>query len=254
MLKGLNGMGIKDTQHNSGLLEKVKIVKGDSFVTIEDTKNLTNQELMELITYLMGQSFIKNTKHVNFLVDSKVNKEIESLLIDYGFKMHDENITVHKALNGSNTTYGFSLKNLDIISTKEFKSVWEESMKGSLNAPSSLNIDEQMRSVEVELGPNYKKSCIIAYDKGNPIGVIMPHIEPGTLEEGRLFYFGIIPSERGKGKSKLLHQQALEILKSDFKATYYIGCTGHNNLPMLKTFQNNECTVIEQNKVFKRKN
>jgi len=39
----------------------------------------------------------------------------------------------------------------------------------------------------------------------------MPHIEPGTSEEGRLFYFGIIPSERGKGKSKLLHKQALEI-------------------------------------------
>ncbi|WP_102262480.1 serine hydrolase [Mesobacillus jeotgali] len=42
--------------------------------------------------------------------------------------------------------------------------------------------------------------------------------------------------------------------KKDFMATQYIGCTGHNNLPMLKAFQNNGCTVIERNKVFKREN
>src|SRR5699024_44732 len=216
-----------------------------NFVTIEDTKNLTNQELMKFIRYLRDQPFIKTAKNVNILVYSKFNNEVELLLKKYGFKVHDENVTVHKVLDGSDmSTSGFSLKNLADLSTEAFKSVWEESMQDSLNAPSSLNIDEQMRSVEVELGRNYKESCIVAYEKGNPIGVIMPHIEPGTLEEGRLFYFGIISKERGKGKSKLLHQQALKILKNDFKATYYIGCISHNNIPMLKTFENNGCTVL----------
>lgn len=239
----------------SVLLEKVKIVKGDSYVTIEDTKNLSNQELIDLLTDLMDQSFIKTAKNVSILVDSKFNKEIDSLLISYGFRIHDERVTVHKVLDESfKITSAFSLKNSEVLSIEEFKTVWEQSMKGPLNAPSSLNIDEQMRSVEVELGPDYKKSCIVAYDSGNPIGVIMPHIEPGTFDEGRLFYFGLIPKERGKGKSKSLHQQALEILKKDFKAKSYIGSTSLNNIPMLKTFESNGCAVLDGNKVYKRNN
>lgn len=77
-------------------------------------------------------------------------------------------------------------------------------MAGSLNAPSSLNIDEQIRSVEVELGPDYKDSCIITYEEGKSIGVIMPHIEPRTLNEGRMFYFGLTPEERGKERISAL--------------------------------------------------
>src|SRR5699024_12338374 len=120
---------------------------------------------------------------------------------------HDENVTVHKVLDGSDmSTSGFSLKNLADLSTEAIKSVWEESMQDSLNAPSSLNIDEQMRSVEVELGRNYKESCIVAYEKGNSIGVIMSHIEPGKLEEGILFYCVFIPNERGMGKCKYLYK------------------------------------------------
>ncbi|UXH44022.1 GNAT family N-acetyltransferase [Rossellomorea vietnamensis] len=240
---------------SSDLMARIKLIKGENFVTVENTKNLTDQELIQLIPYLMRESSINTCKNVNILVDSQCSKEVDSLLKEYEFTLHDEHVTVHKVLDeSSNMQGGFTLKNLHDLPLAEFKKVWEASMEGSLNSPSSLNIDEQMRSVEVELGPNYKKSCMVAYENGTPIGVTMPHIEPGTLEEGRIFYFGILPSERGKGKSKLLHQQSLEILKKDFNASYYIGSTGHNNLPMLKTFQNNGCTVIERNKVFKRKN
>lgn len=240
----------------SELLAKVKIVKGENFVTIENTKTLTNSELLELIPYMMDQPFIKTCENVNILVDHQCSKEIFTLLQEYEFTLHDENVTVHKVLEveSSNMRDGFLLKDLHDIPLAEFKKVWEASMEESFNAPSSLNIEEQMRSVEVELGPNYQRSCMIAYENDVPIGVTMPHIEPGTVDEGRIFYFGILPSERGKGKSKLLHQQTLDILKKDFNASYYIGSTGHNNLPMLKTFQHNGCTVIEQNKVFKRKN
>ncbi|WP_257351012.1 GNAT family N-acetyltransferase [Pseudalkalibacillus decolorationis] len=126
-------------------------------------------------------------------------------------------------------------------------------MVHSPNAPSSLNIDEHMKSVEIELGPSYINSCMIVLEKTKPIGVIMPHIEPGTKEEGRLFYFGIIPSERGRGKSKQLHRQALQVLRDDFQASYYIGSTSQNNEPMLKTFMANGCKVIEKSKVYKKK-
>ena len=245
---------MKKKAFSSDLMARIKMVRGENFITIENTKNLTNQELIQLIPYLMRKSSIKTCKNVHILVDSQCSKEVASLLKEYEFTLHDENVTVHKVLDESSDIQdGYTLKNLHDLPLAEFKKVWETSMEGSLNSPSSLNIDEQMRSVEVELGPYYKKSCMIAYENGAPIGVTMPHIEPGTLEEGRIFYFGILPSERGKGKSKLLHQQSLEILMKDFNASYYIGSTGHHNLPMLKTFQNNGCTVIERNKVFKRK-
>ncbi|WP_226673437.1 GNAT family N-acetyltransferase [Rossellomorea aquimaris] len=246
---------MRKKSHNiSDLMARIHIVKGKNFVTIENTKTLTNLELLELIPYMMDQSFIKTCGNVNILVDCQCSKEVVSLLKEYEFTLHDENVTVHKVLEeSSNLGEGFSLKDLHDIPLKEFKNVWEASMKESLNAPSSLHIDDQMRSVEVELGPNCKRSCMIAYENDVPIGVTMPHIEPGTVDEGRIFYFGILPSERGKGKSKLLHQQTLEILKKEFNASYYIGSTGHNNLPMLKTFQSNGCMVVERNKVFKRK-
>lgn len=248
-------MGRKESHNILDLMARIKIVKGENFVTIENTKSLTNQELIQLIPYMMDQSFIKTCNNVNVLVDSKCSKEVDSLLKEYEFKLHEENVTVHKMLDESSIMEGgFSLKDLHDLPLAEFKRVWEASMEESLNAPSSLNINEHMRSVEMELGPNYKSSCIIAYENGAPIGVMIPHIEPGTSDEGRIFYFGIIPSERGKGKSKILHQQSLEILEKVFNASYYIGSTGHNNLPMLKTFRNNGCTVIERNKVFKRKN
>ncbi|MFL8937171.1 GNAT family N-acetyltransferase [Rossellomorea oryzaecorticis] len=248
-------MDRKQSHNVSDLMAKIKLVKGENIVTIEHTSSLTDQELMELIPYLMKQPFIQTSKNVNILVDRKFSKETATLLKEYGFKLHDKNVTVRKVLDElAEFEDGFLLKDLSELPVAEFKRVWEASMKGSLNAPSSLNMDEQMRSVEMELGDDYKKSCMIAYENGAPIGVVMPHIEPGTSEEGRLFYFGIIPGERGKGKSRLLHKQALEILKRDFKASYYIGSTGHNNLPMLKTFERNGCAVVERNKVFKKIN
>jgi hypothetical protein len=239
----------------AGLLEKIKIIKGEGFVTIEDTKLLTDKEFINLISYLMNQPYINKAKNVNILVDCKFNNEVDMLLKEFGFHLHDENVSVYKDLNESfEQISDFALKDLENKSINEFKRVWEESMKGSLNSPSSLTMDEQIRSVEVELGQDFKKSCMVACENSRPIGVVIPHIEPGTLKEGRLFYFGLIPEQRGKGKSIPLHQQALNVLKDIFKAEYYIGSTSRNNVPMLKTFEHNGCSFLARNRVYKKNN
>lgn len=239
----------------AGLLEKIKIIKGESFVTIEDTNHLTDKEFIDLIPFLMDQPYVKTAKNVNILVDWKFNNEVDLLLKEFGFRLHDENVSVYKELNESfEQISDFALKDLENISINEFKKVWEESMKGSLNSPSSLTMDEQIRSVEVELGQGFKKSCMVACENSRPIGVVIPHIEPETLKEGRLFYFGLIPEERGKGKSIPLHQQALNVLRNVFKAEYYIGSTSRNNVPMVKTFEHNGCSVLARNKVYKKNN
>lgn len=224
-----------------------KLVKGANFVTIEDTKDLSEEELADLITNWMEQP----VSHLNILVNSKFSTEIDLLLMEHGFNKHDEVITVHKNLIGGFDEKPYTLKDLHTFSEEEFTTIWKQVMAGSLNAP-SLKVEEQMESVKIELGSSYKESCIIAYEGEKPIGITIPHIEAGTLEEGRIFYFGLIPEERGKGKSILLHRQTLGLLVSKFNAAFYIGSTSHKNNPMLQVFKRNGCKRLERNKVYKR--
>ena len=228
-----------------------KIVRGANFITIEDTKDLSEDELADLITTRMGHPFTKGISHLNILVNSKFSPKIELLLSAYGFNKQDEVITVHKELTNESAERSYTFKDLHAISEEEFLAIWEQVMTGSLT-PSSLKIEEQMESVKIELGPSYKESCIFAYEGAKPIGVTIPHIEAGTMKEGRIFYFGLIPEERSKGKSARLHKQTLSLLQHKFGATYYIGSTSHQNIPMLQVFRRNGCEVRQRNKLYKK--
>ena len=235
-------------------IEKVKIVKGANFISIEDTKYLSEEELTEFIIDLMEQPCVNAIRYLNILVNSQFSPEIEWLLQEYDFQFHDEIITVQKELNIDPAHSPYTFIDLYTISEKEFTKVWNQVMHASLNAPPSMNAEEQMKSIKIELGSEYRRSCIMVYEKGQPIGVTIPHIEEGTTQEGRIFYFGLIPEERGKGKSILIHQHTLNLLMRTFGATYYIGSTSHKNLPMLQVFKKNGCMELEKNKVYKRVN
>lgn len=240
-----------DECYKQEIYQKVKFISGTNFLTVEDTKNLSPAEITDFINYILHDPAYLQTSKLNILLNSKFPNEIEEILLSNQFQLHDEIVFFHKVLDDMNDLKStFRFKSLDELSLHYFKDIWAATISGSLNAPSS-NIDEQMNSVEFELGKNYKDSCIIAYEGTKPLGVIMPHIEPGKLKEGRLFYFGILPSERGKGKSKLLHQYALQKLQFDFNASYYVGCTSKNNIPMIKTFIKNGCKQVESNKVYR---
>ncbi|GGC95397.1 hypothetical protein GCM10007216_27690 [Thalassobacillus devorans] len=234
------------------IYDKVKFVEGEEYVTVEDTRHLTDQEMKDLITHLLNDPAF-HSKDMTLLVHHKFSEEIEVYLTEHRFQMLDENVMVKKLLTQETAEAAyFDTASLHDIPEEAFKPIWKKAMSGSLNAPSSLDMDGHMQSVKGELGEDYRKSCLVAYENGEPIGVVMPHIEPGTADEGRLFYFGLVPEARGKRKSKQLHLQALDILKSQFGASYYIGSTSRNNVPMLKTFEANSCTVVEKNKVYKR--
>ncbi|WP_371320149.1 hypothetical protein [Chengkuizengella axinellae] len=90
------------------------------------------------------------------------------------------------------------------------------------------------------MGDHWKNFCNVIFLRNIPIGISIPHIEPGTLNEGRLFYFGILPEHRGKGLSSVIHYQSLIMLKQ-MGATYYIGSTHDENIKMQKVFQRNDC-------------
>ncbi|TGB02777.1 GNAT family N-acetyltransferase [Halobacillus salinus] len=235
------------------IYEKVKFVEGENFITIEEGDQLSEQEMKELIDQAAQDDSFRKVDHLTILLDDTFSTEREVQLQAHGFRRHDEVIFVSRDLRQlPEWTEVYEMKSLREIPKETFKDVWEKSMKGSLNASSYLNMDEQMQSVEKELGPSYIDTCNVAYEDGVPIGVVLPHIEPGTEDEGRIFYFGLVPEQRGKRKAEPLYKQGLMMLKDQFCASYSVGGTSVNNQPMQKVFAACGCVVTSRVKVYKR--
>lgn len=240
------------------LYEKVKFVEGENFVTIEETRNLTDEELQSLSLKFAEDPKYDGVKNRTILVPSTFQEETIKYIKALGFKHHDDVCFVRCDLDEVSKVDGeaqfFDLKSLRQEEEDVFLETWRRSMEGSLNAPQSLNMDEQMKSVKKELGPGYVDTCLTAYENGIPIGVVMPHIEPGTKKEGRIFYFGLMPEERGKNKATVLYKEGLYLLKNRFQASYSVGATSVHNKPMLKVFEKCGCEWTEKVGIFKRTN
>ncbi|WP_421384025.1 GNAT family N-acetyltransferase [Bacillus salacetis] len=87
---------------------------------------------------------------------------------------------------------------------------------------------------------------------GKDAGFFIPHIEPYTKTEGRIFFFGITPQFRGQGLASEVHNFAAASLRMELKADSYIGTTDVQNLPMKKVFQKNGCVKIQSIKIYSR--
>lgn len=173
------------------------------------------------------------------------NPEAGELLIDKGFEHFSSKVDVYKGLNShedpEEKADWRSLESPD-LTEEEFKMYWEQAMSFSANQPSTLTMDQQLESVEAELGEGWRSTCRVFFEGGTAIGVAIPHIEPGRPGEGRLFYFGILPSARGRGLGSFLHKQALSMLK-ELGAEYYVGSTHMANAAMQRVFERNGCEV-----------
>jgi len=170
---------------------------------------------------------------------------LSQMLINLGFEKYASKVEVFRDLNDiNNNKKGYDWQSLSDynISEDEFKKIWEKCMYASENSPTSLTMEEHLNSVKNEIGENWSKSCNVIYLEDKPIGISIPHIERGTVDEGRLFYFGILPEERGKGHSVYIHYQSMNLLKL-MGATYYIGITHETNKKMQKVFIKNGCSI-----------
>ncbi|RLQ97460.1 GNAT family N-acetyltransferase [Falsibacillus albus] len=170
--------------------------------------------------------------------------ELAQILKDLGFQPHASKVVVYRDLKKvqSNKDYKWESLSKGVLTEGDFKKFWERCMSGSANAPSTLTMDEHLQSVKSELGEAWEDACNLISLNGCPIGISIPHIEPGTADEGRLFYFGILPEERGKGHSSPIHYQSLNKLKQ-IGASYYIGSTHESNIKMQKVFLRNGCEI-----------
>ncbi|HDR7794528.1 TPA: GNAT family N-acetyltransferase [Bacillus luti] len=228
-----------------------KVLNGlPNAVTIEELEEdvLYNvQTYKEKISRFEEICFNWELKRASIVLNKRFSSYSSSVkvLLDADFSLYAAKVEVCRELNNIEVLekqYTYRSIAEGTLSEKEFKYIWEQCMSDSGNQSAILSIDEHFHSVQAELGKGWGRSCIVFYDKNEPIGMSMPHIEPGTESEGRLFYFGIMPYYRGKGISSRMHLQSLQMLK-EMGATYYIGSTYTSNEKMQRIFWRNNCLV-----------
>ncbi|MFO1443878.1 GNAT family N-acetyltransferase [Bacillus sp. Bva_UNVM-123] len=242
MLHSFDSKVINGSPHYFIIEELGDLKEIEDFKTLlAETMKTVSNENIKMVSVVLNQQESLNSSYTKYLKDLKfIQHEIQ-------YFYHLDLTSIHDFHNHS----PFTLKSLEHTSKDLFKEVWRQSMALSLNAPSQTTIDQHFEGMESEIGDNYTKSCLIVFKENEPVGITMPHIEQGTVDEGRLFYFGFIPEYRGKGHGALIHRQSLQYLKQ-IGAKHYIGATGYKNLPMQKIFIANNCHLFDKRVTYRR--
>ncbi|MET3195198.1 GNAT family N-acetyltransferase [Bacillus sp. OAE603] len=226
-----------------------KIINGaPEHINIEEKETVNNNKNSEIeLKNLINLSIKRQVNRIGVLINksSKHYLNYSKLLLNLGFERYASKVEVLRSLQDiseENSKYEWRSIGNKTLSEDEFKMLWKQCMSGSENRTSSLSMEEHLDSVKSLLGSNWKNSCIAIYERNKPIGISIPHIEPGTIDEGRLYYFGLLPQERGKGRSVQFHYHSLWVLRK-MGATFYIGSTHETNIKMQNVFYKNNCSI-----------
>ncbi|WP_404447612.1 GNAT family N-acetyltransferase [Sutcliffiella horikoshii] len=185
-------------------------------------------------------SLLMDEQFESWLLDKKFNKI--SSIVEYTRKLKDlpltnDQIVWHSLAEG-------------LIDDQAYAELYELCRSGSANKNTKQTIAQIMSSLENELGPEWHKHCYYFLKDGAFAGISIPHIEMGTEDEGRLFYFGVVPELRGQGIGAQIHRVSMVLLKQ-FQATYYVGSTDVNNANMIKIFEKNGCKLRDRKGIYK---
>ncbi|WP_102275600.1 GNAT family N-acetyltransferase [Cytobacillus massiliigabonensis] len=236
----------------------LKILDGTpNYFVIEDIGRVSSiRHFEKLLQEMMVYVRENGIQSVSIVLNEKESANIEylDLLRTFDFWQQETQYFYKRDLSSfKHSGKGFiEIKSIEQTSADLFKEVWQETTIGMLNASSTLSVEKEFIGMKSELGHDYAKSCLIAFYGNSPIGITMPHIEPGTADEGRIFYFGLLPRYRRKGWGSILHKLSLYFLKN-MGASYYIGATGHKNIPMQRIFQVNGCQMFEKKFTYRLK-
>lgn len=237
---------LKDRELKAG----VKLLDGRPFyLSLEGIEKLEEMDMIDSLLARLDQAIQSDeANHVSITLDRFCTQGIERLKKNFYFLQsttleYCKKFQLEKICTNHNSSITY--EQVEKARIPYFLSMWELCSKGSLNSPSKHTIEVQYDAMKQEIGKQYQTSCYLVYWEGKQLGMVIPIIEPGTKEEGRLFYMGILPEQRGKGYGTLLHQLGLDLLQEK-GATYYIGSTGIENKPMQQIFRNNNCKPIFQ--------
>ncbi|MFC7687044.1 hypothetical protein [Ureibacillus sp. GCM10028918] len=137
-----------------------------------------------------------------------------------------------------------------LLDDREYGELYDLCRLESANKNKKLPMDQVMNSLKNELGPEWRQHCYYFTKDEALAGISIPHIEMGTEDEGRLFYFGVVPNLRGQGLGINIHKISLVLLKK-FLANYYVGSTDVNNSYMIKIFEKNGCELRDRKGIYR---
>ncbi|CAM3849712.1 GNAT family N-acetyltransferase [Alkalicoccus chagannorensis] len=103
-----------------------------------------------------------------------------------------------------------------------------------------------LNGMQQELPDQADDMMTMLYFENTAIGLVLPHVEPDTDQEGRLFWMGLHPDFRSQGHGQALHYTGLYRLQEEARARSYYGITDHTNHAMQRIMKSNGCTQEEE--------
>lgn len=213
----------------------VHYLKSESVIMLEILENRLHlaSEIDWLIHELLGELQSSRLEKIRF--------ECPKILLDH------LNCTRAKMdIIGERVIYKRSFLSPLNVSTQDYE-VWSFSDDNSIlflaevMGTSFSDAKTFLTGMSTELPSQVKEMFTVYIVNNEPVGVVFPHIEPNTANEGRIFWIGIHPKFLGTGLGKNLHSIGLYRLKNDFKAMSYLGMTQVDNMPMRNIMVSNGC-------------
>ncbi|EZH64826.1 hypothetical protein DH09_20135 [Bacillaceae bacterium JMAK1] len=187
--------------------------------------------------------------------------ELFSTALAYGYRrvtLECTNQLLNKLVNtrekmsivGERVMYTYQMTNEITVSKVDYE-VWLPFEDRSIELLSEImGVDDEesrnfLQSMKVELPSQYYEMFTVYIVAGTPVGIVLPHIEPYTNQEGRMFWIGIHPKYKGIGYGALLHKLGLYRLQIDFHAKTYLGITTIKNKPMRNVMLSNGCNQLQ---------
>lgn len=233
-------------------LEKhFKIRKNASSIMIKenDTEVFTEEQLEEIMQYCVAEAEKDGIEELQFEISSKSpNYDVYKKCFEtYSFEYITENMIVFKDIyEVEDIESEIDFKLIEEIGEAAFYSLWNE-VTGE-----QIDYDQFVNTMLQEIGGQWKEHCLTASIDEEPIGIVIPHIERGTLEEGKLMYFAVAPNMRNKGYEAAFFTGAMFVLK-EIGASYYIGETNVQNEWMKDVFEKNGCQQLSSTERYVRR-
>ena len=228
-----------------------RIEKENEYWLVDQVKveGVSEQEYLEEFNSLLSSWREQQVGYLSLLMDTSY----ESWLLGAGFRKVSTIVEYSRALDEIVPDgQGITVETLadSGIADSDFGEFYERCRSGSANKNKLFTIRQVLESLENELGPEWRSSCFVFRNSGESIGLSIPIIEQGTVDEGRLFYFGVVPEWRGKGYGAALHRISLNLLRG-IGATTYVGSTDEANRHMIRIFEQNGCMLRDRKGIYR---
>ncbi|MEI4771129.1 GNAT family N-acetyltransferase [Psychrobacillus sp. FJAT-51614] len=227
------------------------IIKNNAYWLVDQIKieGKSEEEYKEEFTKLLKEYEEQKIEYLSLLME----EDFENWLLAKGFRrisvIHEYTKALEKEqLNESD--FIFHALSEGSMTDEEFADAYELCRSGSANKNIPQPIEQIMAALSQELGDNWRSHCYYFLKDNELVGISIPYIEMGTTDEGRMFYFGIVPSMRGLGLGAEIHKITLYLLKK-MNANTYVGSTDESNEHMINIFKKNDCVIRNKKGIYR---